>query len=279
MTVEPPASADVAAVDLLSAGRWLFAGSSAGLGLLALTYQDFALQWQPVAETVPFRRQLALLNGAALLGAAVALSMARIRRVGAYLLAGMFGAWVTVLHAPLLVREPDKMGIWLGFAEAAAIFGGAVLLVNAVRRPRGGWESQEVRPLALAARLSIGAALPVFGLSHFLYPDFTASLVPGWIPAKLFWAYFTGCAHVAAGAAILTGIAARLASRLLAAMFGSWALLVHIPRIWADPANQAEWIMLCIASALTGTATLLAAQYQTDFSGHRPGTAEQVSLP
>jgi uncharacterized membrane protein YphA (DoxX/SURF4 family) len=77
----------------------------------------------------------------------------------------------------------------------------------------------------------------------------------------VFWAYFTGCAHIAAGLAILSGVQARLAATLLGIMFGSWVLIVHIPRVLASPHVQSEWTSLCIAIALCGGAWLMAGYF------------------
>jgi hypothetical protein len=53
------------------------------------------------------------------------------------------------------------------------------------------------------------AALPPIGLSHLLYADATAQLVPSWLPLRHGWAYVTGAGHVAAGVAIVLGIVPR----------------------------------------------------------------------
>ena len=98
----------------------------------------------------------------------------------------------------------------------------------------------------------------MFGIAHFQYHDFVASWVPKWIPFPLFWAYFTGAAHCAAGVAILVSVMTRLAATLAAVMYGSWALIVHIPRILAAPRDAFEWNGLFVASALCAGALLIA---------------------
>ena len=86
---------------------------------------------------------------------------------------------------------------------------------------------------------------------------FTASFVPGWIPFKEFWAVATGVGHLAAGIALLSGMKARLGVLLHAAMMGSFVVLLHLPRVIANPDQHVEWIMLGISSALTGAAILI----------------------
>jgi uncharacterized membrane protein YphA (DoxX/SURF4 family) len=78
----------------------------------------------------------------------------------------------------------------------------------------------------------------------------------------VFWAWVTGAGHLAAGIALVTGLQARLAVTLHAAMMASFVLLVHIPRVIASPEKHEEWIMLAVSSALTGSA-LLVRKYST----------------
>jgi hypothetical protein len=60
----------------------------------------------------------------------------------------------------------------------------------------------------------------------------------------------------------VTGIRARLAVTLHAAMMGAFVVLLHLPRVIAAPDQHIEWIMLGIASSLTGAA-LLVRKYAT----------------
>ena len=117
---------------------------------------------------------------------------------------------------------------------------------------------------------------------HFLYPDAVANFIPNWIPVRLFWAYFTGVAFWAAGLAILSGVLARLASRLLATMLSSWVLILHIPRVVAAVGDRHEWNTLFLAVAQTGAAWIVAGSLERSQSildanriGHTPETAEQ----
>ena len=108
------------------------------------------------------------------------------------------------------------------------------------------------------ARLLAGVSALVFGLAHFNYIEFTATFVPAWIPpTQVFWAWATGAGHFAAGLALVSGIQARLAVTLHAAMMGSFVVLVHIPRVIASPEKHEEWIMLGVSSSLTGAAWLI----------------------
>ena len=78
-----------------------------------------------------------------------------------------------------------------------------------------------------------GLAMIAFGLSHFVYLNLTEPLVPKWLPAPVFWAYFTGGAFLAAGAAVLTGRYARLAATLATVQIGLFTLLIWVPLVLA----------------------------------------------
>ena len=81
-----------------------------------------------------------------------------------------------------------------------------------------------------------GVCLILFGAAHLFYLQPTAELVPAWLPpGQVFWAYATAAGHFAAGAAILSGMAARMAAMLLTAMFLIFSVLVHIPILVNDP--------------------------------------------
>ncbi len=223
------------------------------LGAVGIFFGDFAMQWQAAPESIP-ATPWAYVSGAILVIGG-ALILARREKIGALVLAGFFGLWVVAFHLPTLMNAIGSIGAWNAPAESAFITAGGLALFAA-------HAARSQRALALTARLLAGASAAVFGFAHFNYVDFTASMVPGWIPFKTFWAWATGAGHLLAGLALLSGIRARLAAACEAAMMASFVLLLHLPRVIAAPDQHVEWIMLAMSSALTGAA-LLVRKYAT----------------
>lgn len=216
-------------------------------GLVCLAFGDFGLQWQPVPAWVPGRTGLAYVNGALLAASGALLLWPRSSLWAARFLALYLLLWVLVLKLPKFVAAPGSMVAWLGPAEILSIAAGAVTLALLLDRAR---HERAIR----IARYAYGICPIIFGLSHFVYADFTAAMVPGWIPGQLFWAWATGIGHFAAGLAILSGVLARLAATLLAAMMGSFVLLLLIPNALAEPTSHIAWTMLAISVMLAGAA-------------------------
>lgn len=68
----------------------------------------------------------------------------------------------------------------------------------------------------------------IFGIQHYLYADFVSTLVPSFMPFRLFWAYFTGTAMIAAGLSFIANRFSKLAAILLGAMLIGFILLIHV---------------------------------------------------
>jgi uncharacterized membrane protein len=228
--------------------RLIYGLGAVGLGGLGLVVGDFALQWQPVPKDVPAREALAYVSAILLVAGGLAAVWRRTAAWGALGLGVMFGVWVGVLHLPnALANRPNEIGSWNAVAEALALSLGGL----------AGWASAH-RPAwaGMAARL-FGICPVIFGLAHVGYATFTASMVPAWLPAPLFWAYLTGACHMLGGLALIAGAVPRLAATGLAAMYATFALVLHLPRVLAAPGQRIEWTMLFIALTLTGAAWIV----------------------
>src|SRR4030095_2659955 len=160
-------------------------------------------------------------------------------------------SWVLFLQSPhVLAAEPVA---WLAPGETLAVSGGAWTFYWL------GASDSASRTNAIHAGCSLfGVTLLIFGLSHFLYIKFPAGMIPAWTPWHVPWAWITGIGHIAAGLSIITGVQARLGSRMLALMMSGFVLLVHIPRIAAAVDNSAEWHLGSTALLLTGAAWITA---------------------
>src|SRR5712692_5100090 len=107
-------------------------------------------------------------------------------------------------------------------------------------------------------RIFVAISLVVFGVQHFIYGGFVATLVPAFMPGRLFWAYFVGVAFFAAAIGILTKMLARPAATMLGVMFFLFVVLLHIPRIVGNSSDGNEWTSGFVALAMCGGAWVLA---------------------
>lgn len=116
-----------------------------------------------------------------------------------------------------------------------------------------------MRIITRIAQTLFGVPWLVFGAQHFLYADFVANLVPKYFPTRLFWAYLTGAAMIAAGLSLISGIKARLASALLGAMLFGFVVLIHIPKLTLNPSVKAiDWTRAFQDLAILSAALMLA---------------------
>lgn len=230
-------------------GRVLAGIAMIALGAIGVAYADFILEWTPAPAAFPGRVLCTYLHGGLLVVTGFGLLFDKTARFAALALTAVWFLW-TLLHIPLVLAN-WRAGLG-GQFETLAMTSGFLVLAGALSPP------EQQRTLVLIGRYGFAVSMPMFGVVHFLYPAAVADFIPAWMPGRLFWAYFTGVAHFAAGLAILAGVLAVLASRMFAIMLSSWVLILHIPRVAARLHDRHEWYTLFIALALAGLAWVLA---------------------
>lgn len=180
-------------------------------------------------------------------------------RLAGYVLAGLLLLYVVIIYDPRVAANIRNPGNWTSGAELLCMCGAALVTAGMEPRRRKSIPAAGPRkaPFAEVGRILYALPLIVFGVQHFMYARFVATLVPAWIPARLFWAYFVGTAFFAASISLMTRIKAFLAAALLGLMFFLWVVIVHAPRIALTPHNANEWTSGLVALAMSGGAFLL----------------------
>lgn len=247
------------------ASRIAYAATMIGLGVLGLIHGDFALVWQriPIAY-LPGREYFAYASAAIELAAGLGLLFAPVRRLAARVLFVFVLLWVVLLKLPAVVLVPQMEATWLGFGEIAVILAGAWMLLAAGdgAPTRGRFAFAGGARGIRCARFLFAIALPMIGLSHFVYADKTVEYVPSWLPFRLGWAYLTGAGSIAACLGLLFAVWPRLAATLEAAMLGVITLLVWGPGLFLLPPDRTRWTGFMISSAIACGAWIVADTYR-----------------
>jgi uncharacterized membrane protein YphA (DoxX/SURF4 family) len=237
-------------------GIYVYGGAAIFLGLVGLVSGDFAVGWQHVGLQAPLRAPLAYLTAVIELAAGVALLWPRTACMGAVTLTIVYSIF-TLLWVPnalVNIFKPDYDGMGNVFEEFSLVAAGFVLC--AILMPAGSFVSRRERMFAW-----IFGLCPIsFGIEH-IFDTMTGltGWIPKWIPpGPLFWAYATTICFFLAAAALLTGIMAPLAARLLTAEIVGFEILVWIPKLVAAPRNHFNWAGNGICLAIAGSVWVVA---------------------
>ena len=249
---------------IASVGHAVFATTMIALGIMGLIKGDFAPIWQFVPAGLPAREALAYLCAFISLASGVGLLWQRTAAPAARALFIYLLLWFLIFKMRFIYLAPTVEGSYQTCGETAVIVAGAWVLyawfaIDWDRR----WLSFAIGAKGVRiARALYGLSMIAFGLSHFFYVNLTAPLVPGWLPAHVFWAYFTGCTFLAAGAAMLIGVYARLAAALSALQIGLFTLLVWVPILAAGHVSAQHWGEFVVSWTITAGGWVVADSYR-----------------
>jgi uncharacterized membrane protein YphA (DoxX/SURF4 family) len=263
---------------LLKIGRLCFAFSIAFFGVQYLLYGRFEGGLPLVPPWTPGAPALAYILGAALILSAVSIATLWNARYSAISLGTLLLLSFLFLHSlhasSILHNGTDRTRAFEGLTLSAIAFvsTGVLPLKTGFFGPRN-----LLNNVVTFGRLLFAISMIVFGAQHFMNAPFIATLIPAWIPAHLFWIYFTGTGFIVAGLSIATGILAFLASMGLGVMFLLWFLLLHAPRVVASPRNGDEWTSSFVALAVSGGSFILAAAFGKP-PGREKGEPERPAL-
>ena len=254
---------------LLTAGRVIFALGIAGLGLQHFFFPGIRPVFvPPFFEGLANATPLVYLSGIGLIAAGGFILVNFKAKSTLLILSVVFLLLFLMLHIPSnLIQDLISPGAWTNALKVLAFSGGALIIA-------GSYEDDEVnQPSALngtlgklipAGRFFFGIMLIVFGIDHFLYAQFVATLIPDWIGGNMFWTYFAAVALIGSGVSLITKIKISLISTLIGIMIFIWFLILHIPRAVATPEldNGNEITSVFQALAFSGVGFVLASIYR-----------------
>jgi len=247
-----------------SIGHAVFAAVLIGIGVLGLVKSEYAAIWAGMPKDLPARGALLQLSALLSIACGLGLLWPRSAAPAARVWLAWFLAWTLLFKGRFVLLAPLQEGVYQSLGENAVIVAGAWVLYAWLATE---WDKRHLR-LATGenglriARVLYGLGLLAFGFSHFAYLNLTAPLVPAWLLWPVFWAYFTGCAYLAAGAAVLTGVWARLAATLAAVQMGAFILLVWLPIIFAGKMTGFNWGEVTVNVALVAGGWVVAESYR-----------------
>jgi len=248
---------------IASAGHGVFAAVLIAIGILGLIKSDWAAIWDGVPKDFPAQSLLPYLCAIVLLASGTGLLWSRSAAPAARLLFAYLFFWMLLFKLRFILLHPFTEGAYQTTGENAVMVAGAWVLyawfATDWDRRQLGWATGEQG--LRWARVLYGLAMIAFGFSHFAYLELTAPLVPSWLPGHVFWAYFTGSAYLAAGAAILSGVYARLAAALSTLQMGLFGLLIWLPMGLAGTLNEFQHGEFVVSFALTAAAWVVTDSY------------------
>ncbi|HSC47410.1 MAG TPA: hypothetical protein VLG68_04940 [Gammaproteobacteria bacterium] len=249
---------------IASVGHAVFAATLIAIGVLGFFKSEYAAMWDGVPKGFPAAEALPYLCAFISLACGLGLLWPRTAALAARVLLAYLLAWMLLFKGRYIILAPLQEGSYQSAGENAVLVAAAWVLYAGFANDR---DKQQLRFATgdtglRIARVFYGLALIAFGFSHFAYLQFTAPLIPAWLLWPVFWAYFTGGAYLAAGAAVLTGVWARLAAALSTLQMGSFIFLVWLPLALAGKMSDFNWGELVETCALTAGAWVVTDSYR-----------------
>lgn len=253
--------------ELCKSGRYYFAFAFIAFGFIQLNVQEFMSGFLPVSQTLPGRVFFLYLVSTLFIAIGIAMCIKGTAGRAALLAAILLLVLFFYPHLVSLLTDLHNPAPWTSTAEDLALCGGAFIIAGDIQ--------ERTNPSSHSKFTSIGkilfaVSLLVFSAQHFMYADFIATLIPGWIPFKISWAYFVGVAFLATSISILSNIKTRLACILMGFMYLFWVLFLHLPRVAADTHKEAEKTSMFIAFAFCGIFFTLVSKYSQRVPARNP---------
>ena len=241
---------------LANLGRILFGLAGIVFGAIGLFFHDYAAVWQPIENLIgDYNRMLyASVFAGFELAAGAAILWRRTAHVGALALSALYLV-CAIGWIPRIVGNADIYGVYNGLFEQLALVAAGIAIYGSVAPLSYESKARMIR----AGCLLFGLCAVSFAFGHFTAIPETAAFTPQSIPlGPTFWAWATGVFHLLAGVAIISGVMATIAARLLTLMMFGFGALVWAPMLIGKPGDHFMWAGNAINFALMASAWVVA---------------------
>jgi uncharacterized membrane protein len=148
---------------------------------------------------------------------------------------------------------------FLSTATAMCAAGIAVLLLAAWAAKADVTAARGLDKVVALVNLCYAVPLAVFGALHLFGPQFVQDLVPRYMPERMFWVYFVGCALIAASLSIATKIGVRWSGLLVGIMMFLFVAMLYLPSGLRHLHARFTWTIVFRESSFGSAAWILAA--------------------
>ena len=122
------------------------------------------------------------------------------------------------------------------------------------------------------SNLCFAIPLAVFGALHLFGPQFVQGLVPQYMPGRMFWVYFVGCALIAAALSIATKIGVRWSGLLVGIMMFLFVAMLYLPFALTHLQARITWTIVFRETSFGGAGWILAGTAINGWSGRARST-------
>jgi uncharacterized membrane protein len=120
-------------------------------------------------------------------------------------------------------------------------------------------EAHGLDKVVALSNLCFAVPLAVFGTLHLFGPEFVKDLVPKYMPGRMFWVYFVGCALIAAALSIATKIGVRWSGLLVGIMMFMFVAMLYLPSALRHLHARITWTIVFREMSFGGAGWILAA--------------------
>ena len=156
--------------------------------------------------------------------------------------------------------QPAILAVFIGLPASAfsmSAAGLALLVIGLLAAKNEIAQAHGINKVVGLTYLCVALPFAVFGAEHLSREKFLLSMVPSYMPGRLFWLYFVGVALIAASLSIATRIQVRWSGLLLGIMMFLFVAMLYIPGAIAVGGRFA-WTIVFREMSFGGAAWVLA---------------------